>query len=70
MLSSAEIPLPRNIPNKVLILHMNNITTNAMVHACWPVLTFWLQKKKIAEWFKGYDFQVVKANKSIETKSQ
>ncbi|KAI5434963.1 hypothetical protein KIW84_021694 [Lathyrus oleraceus] len=56
MLSSAEVPLPRNLPNRVLILHMNSITAHAMVQACWPVLTLWLQKKKIAEWFKGYDF--------------
>ena len=42
--------------SQVLILHMNSITTQAMVRAYWSVLTLWLQKKKIAECFKGYDF--------------
>ncbi|KAI5391573.1 hypothetical protein KIW84_076403 [Lathyrus oleraceus] len=41
---------------RVLILHMNSITAHAIVHACWPVLALWLQKKKIAEWLKEPNF--------------
>lgn len=29
-------------------------------YQCWPVLMFWLQKEKFAEWFKGYDFKWLK----------